>query len=241
MVKKGVSLKSRIERPTASIPDDDPYLWLEQIEGERTLGFVEWQNRMTLDKFGGPAFEPDRDTLAAIYDRPDNIPYVSRCGGLLSNLWKDAGNPRGLWRRTTMDEFRKGEPARETLLDIDELARREDADWLLNWSSSRPGAAQVILGLARGGSDTVSLREFDRNTKSFMPNGLVVGKPRAAQPGSSRYRAVVQRLWRGHGDKFGLCADGAAVATRRADRMRTRGVRNDAPSHERLLPRRLHR
>ncbi|MBM7487646.1 prolyl oligopeptidase PreP (S9A serine peptidase family) [Bradyrhizobium canariense] len=134
---------------------------MEQIEGERALGFVERQNRLTLDKFGGPAFEPDRDTLAAIYDRPDNILYVSRCGGLLSNLWKDAGNPRGLWRRTTMDEFRKGEPARE--------------DWLLNWSSSLPGAAQVILGLARGGSDTVSLREFDRNTKSFMPNGLVVG------------------------------------------------------------------
>ena len=69
------------DRPTIAAPDDDPYLWLEEIEGERALQFVERQNRLTLQQFGGPAFAADRDTLAAIYDRPDNIPYVTRLGG----------------------------------------------------------------------------------------------------------------------------------------------------------------
>ena len=90
------------DRPTLSAPDDDPWLWLEEIEGTLPLDFVERQNQLTLAAFGGAAFERDRDILAAIYDRPDNIPYVSRRGSDLHNLWKDATNPRGLWRRTTL-------------------------------------------------------------------------------------------------------------------------------------------
>ena len=62
------------DRPTIAAPDDDPWLWLEEIEGPRALDFVERQNRLTLEKFGGVAFERDRDLLAASYDRPDNIP-----------------------------------------------------------------------------------------------------------------------------------------------------------------------
>ena len=68
------------DRPTLSVPDDDPWLWLEEIEGTQPLDFVERQNQLTLAAFGGAAFERDRDILAAIYDRPDNIPYVSRRG-----------------------------------------------------------------------------------------------------------------------------------------------------------------
>src|SRR5580700_6223863 len=107
------------DRPTIAAPDDDPYLWLEEVEGARALDFVEQQSRLTLQKFGDAAFTSDRDALAAIYDRPDNIPYVTRRGGLLYNIWKDAKNPRGIWRRTTLEAFRGPNPAWETLLDVD--------------------------------------------------------------------------------------------------------------------------
>jgi prolyl oligopeptidase len=114
------------DRPTIAAPDDDPYLWLEEIEGERALDFVERQNTLTVEKFGGTGFARDRDILAAIYDRPDNIPYVSRRGGVLTNFWKDANNPRGIWRKTTLEEFRKPNPKWETLLDVDKLAAEEE-------------------------------------------------------------------------------------------------------------------
>ncbi len=71
------------DRPTLAAPDDDPYLWLEDVEGARALEFVEAQNRRTLAEFGSTTFAADRDALAAIYDRPDNIPYVTRNGGHL--------------------------------------------------------------------------------------------------------------------------------------------------------------
>ena len=169
------------DRPTLSAPDDDPYLWLEEIEGSRAIEFVERQSRATLDRFGGAAFERDCAMLASIYDRPDNIPYVGRRGGYLYNLWKDASNPRGLWRRTTLDEFRKPNPSWDILLDIDQLAATEGQDWLLNSVSSLPAnAPRVILSLSRGGSDAVTLREFDLNTKRFVTGGFSLAEAKSS-------------------------------------------------------------
>ena len=162
------------DRPTLQAPDDDPWLWLEEIEGKQALDFVERQNSLTLQAFGGKVYEHDRDVLAAIYDRPDNIPYVGRRGDHLYNLWKDAGNPRGLWRRTTLAEFRKPVPSWETVLDIDQLAANEREDWLLSGITTMPGSPRVMLSLSRGGSDAVVLREFDITTKSFVADGFTL-------------------------------------------------------------------
>jgi prolyl oligopeptidase len=163
------------DRPTIAAPDDDPYLWLEEIEGDRALDFVEQQSRLTLQKFGDAGFASDRDTLASIYDRPDNIPYVTRRGGWLYNLWKDANNPRGIWRRTTLDEFRGPNPRWDVLLDVDKLAAEENADWILNSIQTLPGKhPRAMLSLSRGGSDAATLREFDIDTRRFVSDGFVL-------------------------------------------------------------------
>ncbi|MBR0852578.1 S9 family peptidase [Bradyrhizobium diazoefficiens] len=200
------------DRPTLTDPDEDPWLWLEDIEGARALAFVEGQNRLTLDTFGGPAFERDRDLLAAIYDRPDNIPYVSRSDGLLYNLWKDSDHKRGLWRRTTMAEFRKTDPSWETLLDIDKLAADEGEDWLLSWSSSLPGdAPQTILSLSRGGSDAVTLREFNLDTKSFVAEGFTLPE---AKGGAAWVDADTLLLSSVHGGEDNATTSGYARTVR---------------------------
>jgi prolyl oligopeptidase len=163
------------DRPTIAAPDDDPYLWLEEIEGARALDFVDRQSRLTLQRFGHAGFTRDRDTLAAIYDRPDNIPYVTRRGGFLYNLWRDASHPRGIWRRTTPEEFRTANPKWEILLDVDKLAAEETEDWILTSIQAQPGSgARAILSLSRGGSDAAVLREFDVDTKSFVRDGFIL-------------------------------------------------------------------
>jgi prolyl oligopeptidase len=153
------------DRPTIAAPDDDPYLWLEEVEGERALAFVEQQSRRTLHKFGGAGFAADRDTLAAILDRPDNVPYVTRRGGVLYNLWKDANNPRGLWRRTTLVEFRKPTPQWEVVLDIDKLAADENEDWLLNWTHPLPGKHPRTI--------------VDLDAKAFVTDGFVLSEAKS--------------------------------------------------------------
>src|SRR6266850_2422522 len=84
-------------RPTSTAPDDDPHLWLEDIDGPRATARVDAQNNITLAKFGTAQFAADSATLAAIFDRPDNLPFVTWRGQYLYNIWKDAQNPRGLW------------------------------------------------------------------------------------------------------------------------------------------------
>jgi prolyl oligopeptidase len=186
------------DRPTIAAPDDDPYLWLEEIEGERALAFVEHQNRLTLQKFGGVGFAADRDTLASIYDRPDNIPYVTRRGGLLDNVWKDANNPRGLWRRTTLEEFRKPDPKWEILLDVDRLALEENDDWILNWIQTLPGNhPRAILSLSRGGSDAATLREFDTEARAFVTGGFFLPE---AKGGAEWFDANTLLLSSAYGD-----------------------------------------
>ena len=162
-------------RPTVSAPDDDPYLWLEEIEGARALAWVDEQNSATLARFARGGFAGDRDTLADILDRPDKIPFITRRGQHLYNFWKDAEHRRGLWRRTTLDSFRSEQPNWETMLDLDALADEEAEDWLWGGASSLPGSHdRAILSLSRGGGDAAVLREFDIVAKAFVTDGFVL-------------------------------------------------------------------
>ncbi|WP_455429919.1 hypothetical protein [Microvirga aerilata] len=103
----------------------DPYLWLEEVEGEEALTWVRSHNEITQSALCDAAFDADKKALYEISTRPDNIPFITRRRGLLYNFWQDAAHVRGLWRRTTMDEYRKPDPSWETVLDIDELARAQ--------------------------------------------------------------------------------------------------------------------
>jgi prolyl oligopeptidase len=176
MSADGISKRERSvidPRPTLDAPDDDPYLWLEDIDGERSLAWVEAQNTATLARFGDARFAADRDILAAIFDRPDNIPLVARRGAKLFNFWKDAEHPRGLWRVTTLDSYRTEAPEWEVLLDLDALAAEEREDWTWSGAATSPGSHdRGILMLSRGGADAVLLREFDLASRDFIPGGF---------------------------------------------------------------------
>jgi prolyl oligopeptidase len=201
-------------RPTIEMPDDDPYLWLEEIDGGRALAWVEAQNAVTLARFGDARFAADRDVLTAIYDRPDNIPLIARRGTRVFNFWKDAEHPRGLWRATSLDSFRSETPDWDILLDLDALAAREGDDWVWGGATTLPGTNdRAILQLSRGGADAVVLREFDLASRTFVSDGFdlpeaksgaawldrdtlllasVLGDGMATRPGYAR----TVRLWR---------------------------------------------
>jgi prolyl oligopeptidase len=162
-------------RPTLAAPDDDPYLWLEEIDSARALAWVESQNRTTLARFGDARFAADRDVLAAIYDRPDNIPLIARRGAHVFNFWKDAAHPRGLWRMTSLASFGSDTPDWEILLDLDALAAHEGEDWTWSGAETLPGTHdRAILMLSRGGADAVVLREFYLGARAFVADGFVV-------------------------------------------------------------------
>ena len=162
-------------RPTVEAPDDDPYLWLEEVDGANALAWVEAQNAATLARFGDARFAADRDTLAAIFDRPDNIPLITRRGARVFNFWKDAEHPRGLWRATSFDSYRTEAPEWDILLDLDALAAKEGEDWIWSEAVTLPGSHdRAILMLSRGGADARVLREFDLASREFVPEGFIL-------------------------------------------------------------------
>ncbi len=161
--------------PDLTSPDDDPHLWLEDIDGEKAVAWVDEQSAKTMAAFSGPGFERDRDALLTIMDSPDKLPYPSRRAGHLYNFWIDAAHPKGLWRRTTLDSFRSDTPKWEIVLDLDALAEAEGEDWIWAGPETFPGTHdRALIALSRGGGDATVIREFNMETKAFLPDGFTI-------------------------------------------------------------------
>ena len=105
---------------------DDPYLWLEDVTGDDALDWVRRHNEPTLAELCDERFEQMRAEALEVLDTDARIPYVRRRGDYLYNFWRDAANPRGLWRRTTLDSYRCDAPDWEVVIDVDELAAADD-------------------------------------------------------------------------------------------------------------------
>jgi prolyl oligopeptidase len=154
--------------------EQDPYLWLEDVDSERALGWVGERNAETeAELTAAPGYAQLRTRLKTILDSKDRIPYVSLYEGRCYNFWRDAGHERGVWRRTTMDEYRKGAPQWETVLDLDRLAREENENWV--WAGAsflKPHGGRCLVSLSRGGGDAHVVREFDLGRLAFIEDGF---------------------------------------------------------------------
>nr|WP_066917680.1 prolyl oligopeptidase family serine peptidase [Mycobacterium interjectum] len=152
---------------------EDPYLWLEDITADEALDWVRAHNEPTLAKFGGAEFDRMRAEALEVLDTDARIPYVVRRGEHLYNFWRDAANPRGLWRRTTLDSYRTDAPEWDVLIDVDELGRTDDTNWV--WAGAgviEPDHTRALIRLSRGGSDASIVREFDMATREFVADGF---------------------------------------------------------------------
>jgi prolyl oligopeptidase len=159
---------------------DDPYLWLEDILGEEALDWVRARNAPTEAEFSGEDFERMRTQALEVLDTDARIPYVRRRGDYLYNFWRDAANPRGLWRRTTLDSYRSDNPAWDVLIDVDELARADDENWV--WAGANviyPEHTRAVVSLSRGGSDAAIVREFDMATREFIDDGFALAEAKS--------------------------------------------------------------
>ena len=156
-------------------PEDnhDPYLWLEDVTGDEALDWVRARNEPTLARFRDENFERMRTEALEVLDTDARIPYVVRRGDYLYNFWRDAANPRGLWRRTTLDSYRTDSPEWDVLIDVDELGRADGEKWV--WAGAGviyPEYTRALVSLSRGGSDASIVREFDMTTREFVDAGF---------------------------------------------------------------------
>jgi prolyl oligopeptidase len=159
------------------VAEQDPYRWLEDVTGTEALDWVRGRNEVTLGALsGGPRFASLRAEAREVLDADDRIPFARRRGEYLYNFWQDAEHPKGLWRRTTLEEYRGERPAWEILLDVDALAAQEGENWVWQGASVlRPGGYRhALVHLSRGGADASVVREFDIAERSFVEGGFYV-------------------------------------------------------------------
>jgi len=152
----------------------DPYLWLEEVQGEKALAWVRERNALSTSKLQvSPVFSDNRAKVLGVLNNRDQIPGVTRRGEHLYNFWRDAQNPRGLWRRTTLAEYRKAQPQWDVLLDLDALGKAEGENWV--WAGSNclaPDYKHCLISLSRGGADAKVVREFDLAKREFVKDGF---------------------------------------------------------------------
>lgn len=152
--------------------DNDPFLWLEDIDSPRATTWVDEQNAKTLKILHDADSDGDVEKLIKMFNAPDRIPGIRLYGDFAYNFWTDEKNPRGLWRRTTLESYRTNNPEWEILLDIDALGAAEAESWVWGGAARLKGYNHVLISLSRGGADATVVREFDLLTKSFVVDGF---------------------------------------------------------------------
>ncbi|MBJ7448428.1 MAG: S9 family peptidase [Brevundimonas sp.] len=153
----------------------DPYLWLEEVEGERAMEWVRAQNERSLGTLqGDPRYQTLHDQALEIVQSRDRIPAPGfNHDGTIDNFWQDATHVRGIWRTTTLDSYQTAEPQWETILDIDALATAEGKNWVYKGATCLPPEeTRCLISLSDGGKDAVVVREFDRATRTFVDGGF---------------------------------------------------------------------
>jgi prolyl oligopeptidase len=154
--------------------DEDPYLWMEEVESEKALAWAKERSEADTAVIEAvPEFAEIHAQLLEIYNSKDRIPGPEVRGAWIYNFWQDAEHVRGVWRRTFLSEFLNEEPAWETVLDLDALAEAEGENWV--WSEVGclgPDHRRCMIGLSRGGADATVVREFDTVAKEFVDGGF---------------------------------------------------------------------
>lgn len=217
MLAAGLLVLTGAAQPAEAPPADDPFTWMEEIQGERALAWARGENARTLGELqADPRYQANHDRALAILEARDRIPFVSFRRDGLYNFWQDDVHVRGIVRRTSLESYRTDAPEWETVLDIDALARAEGRNWVYQGMQCLPpDERRCLVSLSDAGRDANVVREFDRGTRGFVDGGFALpeGKQNAAWededtllvardwgPGTmtaSGYPFVIKRLRRG--------------------------------------------
>ncbi|MEZ5958534.1 MAG: prolyl oligopeptidase family serine peptidase [Hyphomonadaceae bacterium] len=181
------------EEPAAAA---DPYQWLEEVEGERALAWVHQQNDRSL-----PVLENDQryagllNAALEVAQSRDRLALGQIRGGFVYNFWQDPDHVRGILRRAPIASYTANTPRWETVLDIDALARTENANWVYQGADCDPSGVRCLMSLSNGGLDASTEREFDLRTRRFVEGGFVVPEAKSRTGWLDRDTLLIATDW----------------------------------------------
>ena len=154
--------------------NEDPFKWLEEVENPKALEWVDGWNQQSLKVLKSQKnYQAIFDKNLEIYNSNDRIADPEILGNYIYNFWQDETNQRGIWRRTSLENYLSETTVWETLLDIDKLSEKDDEKWVFKGATGlHPDYRKFLVSLSKGGGDAVIVKEFDVLSKSFVENGF---------------------------------------------------------------------
>jgi len=164
------------------LAQEDKYQWLEEVDGAKGLEFVTAQNKTTFEILSKEKdYQSIYDKSLAIYNSTDRIATPSIQGKYVYNFWKDKNNERGIWRRCLLMDYTNGKLDWETIIDIDEMSKKDNIKWVFKGASGLyPNYSRFLIQLSKGGGDAVVIREFDADKKQFIENGFAIDEAKGS-------------------------------------------------------------
>lgn len=177
----------------SAISQEDPYKWLEEVEGDRALEFVKKQNTITEGRLANQkVYQEIYSKSLEIYNSPDKIAYPTVNGDFIYNFWQDKEHVRGIWRRSSKQSYESGSPDWEVLLDLDQMSKKDNVQWVFKGASGlHPTYDLFLVNLSKGGGDAVEIREFDVNRKAFVEGGFLIEESKGGASFLDRNTVIV--------------------------------------------------
>jgi prolyl oligopeptidase len=181
----------------ARAADADPFLWLEDVNSERAMAWVKAENVKTTG-----LLEADSRFASLFADElkiaqaKDRIPAPEMIGDKIYNFWRDADHVRGIWRATSLADYATANPSWRTVLDLDAVAKAENANWVWHGATCLPPSyTRCLVSLSDGGEDADTAREFDLTTGQFVAGGFVLPHGKQNFDWLDRDTLLVARDW----------------------------------------------
>ena len=175
---------------------EDKYRWLEDVNGERSMAWVNAENKRSDVLTGDPVYAGLEADALKLLQSPQRLPIPSLNGGDIYNLWQDAEHVQGILRRTRVDDYLTQAPHWQTLLDYDALSKQDGQKWVAHGRVCLyPGNELCMLGLSSGGEDAITAREFNLRTGKFVQNGFVLPRSKQSLSWLDKDTLLVARDW----------------------------------------------
>jgi prolyl oligopeptidase len=175
----------------------DPYIWLEDAHGARALDWVKAENAKTSAALDSDAlYQQLFGEAKIIAESQDRIPQPGLLHGAIYNFWQDAEHVHGIWRKTSLADYRTPAPHWQTVIDLDALSKAENANWF--WKGARcaePSERRCMVSLSDGGEDATTLREFDLDSGKFVAGGLTFARAKQPHAWESEDTLLIAREW----------------------------------------------
>jgi prolyl oligopeptidase len=176
----------------------DPRDYLDDVEGDKALAWVKAHNQATFDALEkDPRFAPAQAQMLKILQATDRIASPGFAhNNMIDNFWQDGTHVQGLWRRTTWESYKSGQPNWETILDLDALSRAEGKTWVFHGADCLPPAYnRCLVSLSDGGKDADVVREFDIAKRAFVTDGFTLPEGKQSATWRDADTLYVTREW----------------------------------------------